>query len=112
VWELRSGYVLVIHLVPPFFAHLFLLFYPFRVSFPLYPFRLSFPLFVPLVIASLRSFANSNFFCSKGVSDKYSWVPQTFSGEGSALLWDNNFNKKAAYDSFLKAIQTTNVTGT
>ncbi|KAB5523894.1 endo-1,4-beta-xylanase precursor [Coniochaeta sp. 2T2.1] len=47
-----------------------------------------------------------------GVSDKYSWVPNTFSGEGGALLWDNNYNKKPAYDAFLKAIQTTNATGT
>ncbi|KAK4112519.1 glycoside hydrolase family 10 protein [Canariomyces notabilis] len=45
-----------------------------------------------------------------GVSDRYSWVPQTFSGEGAALLWDNNYNKKPAYDAFLRAIQTTNVT--
>lgn len=46
----------------------------------------------------------------QGVSDRYSWVPQTFSGEGAALLWDNNYNKKPAYDAFLRAIQTTNVT--
>lgn len=41
---------------------------------------------------------------SKGVSDKYSWVPQTFSGEGDALLWNNNFQKKPAYTAFLNAI--------
>lgn len=40
----------------------------------------------------------------QGVSDKYSWVPQTFSGEGGGLLWDNNYTKKPAYDAFLKAI--------
>ncbi|KAK4149603.1 endo-1,4-beta-xylanase [Chaetomidium leptoderma] len=39
-----------------------------------------------------------------GVSDKYSWVPGTFPGEGDALLWNSNLQKKAAYDSFLKAI--------
>ncbi|KAF2876395.1 endo-1,4-beta-xylanase precursor [Massariosphaeria phaeospora] len=39
-----------------------------------------------------------------GVSDKYSWVPQTFSGEGSALLWTDNYQKKPAYTSFLNAI--------
>ncbi|KAF2737807.1 endo-1,4-beta-xylanase precursor [Polyplosphaeria fusca] len=39
-----------------------------------------------------------------GVSDKYSWVPGTFSGEGSALLWNNNMQKKAAYTSFLNVI--------
>ena len=39
-----------------------------------------------------------------GVSDKYSWVPGTFSGEGSALLWNNNFQKKPAYTGFLNAL--------
>ncbi|KAF2015788.1 glycoside hydrolase family 10 protein [Aaosphaeria arxii CBS 175.79] len=39
-----------------------------------------------------------------GVSDKYSWVPQTFSGEGDALLWNNNFQKKPAYTAFLNAL--------
>jgi endo-1,4-beta-xylanase len=42
-----------------------------------------------------------------GVSDKYSWVPGTFSGEGSALLWDNNMNKKPAYTAFLNALTAT-----
>ncbi len=42
----------------------------------------------------------------QGVSDKYSWVPGTFSGEGDALLWDSNFQKKAAYTSFLNAISS------
>jgi endo-1,4-beta-xylanase len=41
----------------------------------------------------------------QGVSDKYSWVPNTFSGEGSALLWDNNYQKKPAYAATIKAIQ-------
>ncbi|KAK3321895.1 glycoside hydrolase superfamily [Apodospora peruviana] len=34
-----------------------------------------------------------------GFSDKYSWVPSTFSGAGAALLYDSNFNKKAAWTS-------------
>ncbi|KAI5357258.1 Putative glycoside hydrolase family 10 domain, glycoside hydrolase superfamily [Septoria linicola] len=41
-----------------------------------------------------------------GVSDKYSWIPQTFKGEGDALLWDANYKKKPVYDSFLKGIKT------
>lgn len=32
-----------------------------------------------------------------GVSDKYSWVPGVFAGEGAALIWDENFVKKSAY---------------
>ncbi|TCD71212.1 hypothetical protein EIP91_011690 [Steccherinum ochraceum] len=30
-------------------------------------------------------------------TDKYSWVPQTFPGEGAACPWDQNFVKKAAF---------------
>ncbi|KAI5248090.1 endo-1,4-beta-xylanase [Aureobasidium subglaciale] len=40
-----------------------------------------------------------------GVSDKYSWIPGVFKTEGAALLWDEQFNKKPAYDSMLKRIQ-------
>ncbi|KAK4221801.1 glycoside hydrolase superfamily [Podospora fimiseda] len=30
-------------------------------------------------------------------TDKYSWIPETFPGEGDALIYDRNFNKKAAW---------------
>ena len=39
-----------------------------------------------------------------GISDKYSWIPGVFSGEGAGLLWDENYNKKPAYYGFLKGI--------
>ena len=39
-----------------------------------------------------------------GISDKYSWIPGVFAGEGAALLWDENYNKKPAYAGFLKGI--------
>ncbi|KAK4164724.1 glycoside hydrolase superfamily [Cladorrhinum sp. PSN259] len=32
-------------------------------------------------------------------TDKYSWVPSTFNGAGDALIYDSNFNKKAAWTS-------------
>jgi len=32
-----------------------------------------------------------------GITDKYSWVPDTFSGEGAALPWDANYTAKPAY---------------
>ena len=32
-------------------------------------------------------------------TDKYSWIPETFSGQGDALLYDKDFNKKAAWTS-------------
>ena len=30
-------------------------------------------------------------------ADQYSWVPSTFSGQGSACIYDENYNPKAAY---------------
>ncbi|CAI9631322.1 glycoside hydrolase family 10 protein [Alternaria burnsii] len=41
-----------------------------------------------------------------GISDKYSWIPGVFPGEGAALLWDDNYEKKPAYKGFLKGIQS------
>jgi endo-1,4-beta-xylanase len=32
-----------------------------------------------------------------GITDKYSWIPGTFTGKGAALPFDNNFNAKPAY---------------
>lgn len=40
-----------------------------------------------------------------GISDKYSWVPDAFKTEGAALLWNESYNKKPAYDAFLKGIK-------
>ncbi len=34
-----------------------------------------------------------------GFTDKYSWIPGTFSGQGDALLYDANFTRKAAWTS-------------
>lgn len=38
-----------------------------------------------------------------GITDKYSWVPGVFSGQGAALVWDDNYNKKPAYDAIASA---------
>ncbi|EPE36981.1 (Trans)glycosidase [Glarea lozoyensis ATCC 20868] len=40
-----------------------------------------------------------------GITDKYSWIPGVFIGEGSALVWDENYKPKPAYFAMLKAIQ-------
>jgi endo-1,4-beta-xylanase len=32
-------------------------------------------------------------------TDKYSWVPAVFTGEGAATLYDENFNPKPAYSA-------------
>jgi len=36
-------------------------------------------------------------------TDKYSWVPGWFEGEGAALPWDEEFNKKPAYFGIVEA---------
>lgn len=55
-------------------------------------------------IAIFMSKSDRNANVEQGVSDKYSWVPGTFSGEGDAMLWNNNFQKKPAYTSFLNVL--------
>jgi hypothetical protein len=40
-----------------------------------------------------------------GVSDKYSWIPGVFPGEGSGLLFDDDYNKKPSYYGFLRGIE-------
>jgi hypothetical protein len=37
-------------------------------------------------------------------TDKYSWVPQIFSGQGAALPWDENLQKKPAYTAIADAL--------
>ncbi|KAF1954133.1 endo-1,4-beta-xylanase-like protein [Byssothecium circinans] len=39
-----------------------------------------------------------------GISDKYSWIPGVFEGEGAANIWDEHYWKKPAYQGFLKGI--------
>ncbi|GAB7041976.1 MULTISPECIES: endo-1,4-beta-xylanase [Catenuloplanes] len=33
-----------------------------------------------------------------GITDRYSWVPDVFPGYGAALIWDDNYARKPAYD--------------
>ncbi|KAJ8521912.1 hypothetical protein ONZ45_g1484 [Pleurotus djamor] len=35
-------------------------------------------------------------------TDKYSWIPSVFSGQGAALPWDENLVKKPAYDGIVQ----------
>ncbi|MFB9800449.1 endo-1,4-beta-xylanase, partial [Streptomonospora salina] len=39
-----------------------------------------------------------------GVSDQYSWVPDTFDGQGAPLLFDDNYQRKPAYDAVHEAL--------
>ncbi|KAF5373878.1 hypothetical protein D9758_000635 [Tetrapyrgos nigripes] len=38
-------------------------------------------------------------------TDKYSWIPGVFSGQGAALPWDQNLVKKPAYDGIVAGFQ-------
>jgi endo-1,4-beta-xylanase len=42
--------------------------------------------------------------------DKFSWVPNTFPGQGEALPWDANLNKKPAYYAIVSALGGTATT--
>ncbi|MBC6460450.1 endo-1,4-beta-xylanase [Actinomadura sp. HBU206391] len=37
-----------------------------------------------------------------GITDRYSWVPDTFPGQGAALLFDDNYAKKPAYNAVIE----------
>jgi endo-1,4-beta-xylanase len=39
-----------------------------------------------------------------GVTDKQSWIPQFFKGMGWALLWDDKYQKKPAYEGVYNAL--------
>ena len=47
---------------------------------------------------------NCKFIQTWGVTDKYSWIPQSFKGYGWGLLWDDHYQKKPAYSSVLHAL--------
>ncbi|MGW1054691.1 endo-1,4-beta-xylanase [Streptomyces sp. NPDC002521] len=40
-----------------------------------------------------------------GYSDKHSWIPAVFPGEGAALPWDENLAHKPAYDAIREALR-------
>lgn len=44
---------------------------------------------------------NCKAFVMWGVSDRYSWIPQFFTGYGSALLFDEDFKPKPAFRAVL-----------
>jgi endo-1,4-beta-xylanase len=40
-----------------------------------------------------------------GISDRHSWIPRAFRGMGWALLWDEQYRKKPAYNAVMEALQ-------
>jgi len=41
-----------------------------------------------------------------GLTDKHSWIPSVFRGTGWALPWDDQYQKKAAYQAILDGLQS------
>ncbi|GGO53740.1 endo-1,4-beta-xylanase [Streptomyces lasiicapitis] len=39
-----------------------------------------------------------------GYSDRHSWIPPVFPGEGAALPWNGNLRRKPAYDAIAKSL--------
>jgi endo-1,4-beta-xylanase len=39
-----------------------------------------------------------------GFTDKHSWIPQFYKGQGWALLWDDKYQKKPAYEAVYDAL--------
>ncbi len=47
---------------------------------------------------------NCNTFVTWGFTDKYSWIPQFFPGNGAALPFDQAYRQKPAYHALLQAL--------
>ncbi|MFG2102846.1 endo-1,4-beta-xylanase [Micromonospora echinaurantiaca] len=39
-----------------------------------------------------------------GITDRYSWIPDVFPGQGAALIWDENYAPKPAYQAVAEAL--------
>ncbi|HET7506333.1 MAG TPA: endo-1,4-beta-xylanase [Kofleriaceae bacterium] len=56
------------------------------------------------VVRACLAVARCTSITTWGVTDKFSWVPGVFQGQGAALLFDNNYVKKPAYTSTVQAL--------
>jgi endo-1,4-beta-xylanase len=56
------------------------------------------------VVSACLAVSRCNDITVWGITDKYSWVPNTFPGQGAALLFDDNYNKKPAYTAVIQAL--------
>ncbi len=57
------------------------------------------------VVSACRAVTGCEMIVVWGVLDSESWIPSTFPGWGSALLWDGSWNKKATYTAVVNALQ-------
>ena len=84
--------------------------------------RMTLPSTAALLAQQSTDYANTVSACvtTKGCigitiwdyTDKYSWVPQTFSGQGAACPWDSNLAKKPAYNGIMSALGASGATAT
>lgn len=51
------------------------------------------------------SVESCNTFVTWGLSDRYSWIPSHFEGWGDALLFDERFQPKPAYQALIETLQ-------
>ncbi len=49
---------------------------------------------------------NCTAFITWGFTDRYSWIPSFFEGTGAALLFDEDYNPKPAYQALNAVLQT------
>jgi endo-1,4-beta-xylanase len=56
------------------------------------------------VVAACLAVSRCTSITTWGITDKFSWVPSTFAGQGAALLFDNNYAHKPAYATTLSAL--------
>lgn len=56
------------------------------------------------VVAACLKISRCTDITTWGITDKYSWIPEYFSGQGDALLFDENYQKKPAYSAVLQAL--------
>jgi endo-1,4-beta-xylanase len=56
------------------------------------------------VVSACLAVSRCTSITTWGITDKFSWVPQTFAGQGAALLFDQNYARKQAYTSTLQAL--------
>ncbi len=58
------------------------------------------------VISACLANSNCTAFLTWGITDLYSWIPGTYPGFGAALLLDQNYNPKPAYNSVSAALHS------
>jgi len=56
------------------------------------------------LLSSCLLVARCKNFTVWGISDRYSWIPGVFEGQGGALLWDENYQTKPAYDALRRTL--------